>query len=109
MILAWNQLGFWRLKVELGTIASIPLIGKTLSNILTGGGGINTTTIVHFYTIHSYILSVVVNALSAIHLIALMIHEREQKGLLLQQLEKLVAPVTPQKQAAKIENSSNKI
>lgn len=28
MILAWNQLGFWRLKVELGTIASIPLIGS---------------------------------------------------------------------------------
>ncbi|MEM8831615.1 MAG: cytochrome b N-terminal domain-containing protein [Cyanobacteria bacterium P01_G01_bin.19] len=109
MILAWNQLGFWRLKVELGTIASIPLIGKTLSNILTGGGGINTTTIVHFYTIHSYVLSVVAIALSAIHLIALMIQEREQKGLLLQQLEKLVAPVIPQKQAAKIENSSNKI
>lgn len=109
MILAWNQLGFWRLKVELGTIASIPLIGKTLSNILTGGGGINTTTIVHFYTIHSYVLSIIAIALSLIHLIALMIQEREQKGLLLQQLEKLIAPVTPQKQAAKTENTSNKL
>ena len=93
MILAWNQLGFWRLKVELEIISSIPLIGETLRNTLTGGGGINTTTIVHFYTIHSYILSIVAMGLSLVHLAALITQEQEAKGLLRQQLENLIAPM----------------
>ena len=57
---------------------------ETISNILTGGNGINTTTIVHFYTIHSYVLSVGAIALSVAHLVALIIQEQEQKGLLLE-------------------------
>lgn len=92
MILGWNQLGFWRLKVELGIIESIPLLGSGIKSLLTGGGGINGTTIVHFYTIHSYVLSTVAIALSVIHLVALFIQEQEQKSSLLNQLEKLVAP-----------------
>jgi cytochrome b6 len=91
MILGWNQLGYWRLKIELGTIASIPLIGETIRDVLTGGSGVNTTTVVHFYTIHSYVLPVVAITLSLIHLIALLVQEHEQKGLLVQQLEKLIA------------------
>ena len=91
MILGWNQLGFWRLKVELSIIESIPVLGSGIRNLLTGGSGINTTTVEHFYTIHSYVLSIVAISLSVIHLTALMIQEREQKGLLLKQLEKLIA------------------
>ena len=87
MILAWNQLGYWRLKVELGIIESIPVVGNTMRNLLTGGGGVNTTTIVHFYDLHSYILSIIAIALSVIHLIALIIREQKQKALLLEQLE----------------------
>ena len=98
MILSWNQLGYWRLKIELGTIAAIPFLGDTIKDVLTGGGGISTQTIVHFYTIHGYILSTVAIALSVIHLVALMLQEQEQKGLLLQQLEKLIAP-TPSDQS----------
>ena len=91
MILGWNQLGYWRLKVELGIIESIPVLGSGIRNFLTGGSGINTTTVEHFYTIHSYVLSVVAIALSLIHVVALFFQEREQKDLLLQQLEKLIA------------------
>jgi len=79
MILGWNQLGYWRLKIELGTIAAIPFIGEIIKDILTGGGSINTTTIVHFYTIHGYVLSAIAIALSVIHLVALMVQEQEQK------------------------------
>lgn len=104
MILSWNQLGYWRLKVELGTIASIPLIGETLRNILTGGGGINASTVVHFYTVHSYILSIVAIALAVVHLVALIIQEQEQKSILLQQLEKLIAPISSSSPSTKVEN-----
>ncbi len=97
MILGWNQLGYWRLKIELGTISAIPFFGQTIRDVLTGGGGINTTTVVHFDTIHSYVLSAIALALSVIHLVALMVQEQEQKGLLLQQLEKLIAPISSDK------------
>ena len=107
MILSWTQLGFWRLKVELGTIATIPLVGETIKNILTGGDGINTSTIVHFYTLHGYILSVVAIALSVIHLVALVIQEQESKGLILQQLETLLAPISSPQQNAQAKNVTN--
>lgn len=107
MILSWTQLGFWRLKVELGTIAAIPLVGQTIKNILTGGGGINTSTIVRFYTLHGYILSVVAIALSVIHLVALVIQEQESKGLILQQLETLLAPISSPQQNAQAKNVTN--
>jgi cytochrome b6 len=89
MILSWDQLGYWRLKVELGIIESVPIVGTFISNLLTGGSGINTTTIVHFYTLHSYVLSTAAIALAVVHLVALVIREQEQKYLLVQQLEKL--------------------
>jgi len=108
MILAWNQLGFWRLKVELSIIESVPVVGTAIRNILTGGSGINTTTIVHFYTIHSYVLSIAAIALSLIHLAALITQEQETKGLLLQQLEKLIAR-TADKKIDKAESASSKI
>ena len=93
MIISWNQLGYWRLKVELGIIETIPVLGGTIRNILTGGSGINTSTIVHFYDLHSYVLPVAAIALSVIHLVALLIQEQQRKGVLVQQLEKLIAPI----------------
>jgi cytochrome b6 len=107
MILSWDQLGYWRLKVELGIIESVPIIGTFVSNLLTGGSGINTNTIVHFYTLHSYVLSTAAIALAVIHLVALVIHEQEQKKLLLQQLEKLSASIPAQKTVS--ENTSTKV
>lgn len=104
MILGWNQLGYWRLNVELNIIESIPVAGVFIRNLLTGGGGINTTTIVHFYTLHSYVLSIGAIALSTIHLTALVIRERE--NLSLQQLEKLFAPIA-NNSSAKVKNVSN--
>ena len=99
MILGWNQLGYWRLKVELGIIESIPSIGRSVRNLLTGGSGVNTTTIVHFYTIHSYVLSVAAIALSIVHLTALVLQNRQQRGVLLQRLEKSIATTAEKAQA----------
>ncbi|AFY96760.1 cytochrome b N-terminal domain-containing protein [Chamaesiphon minutus] len=77
MILDWSQQGFWRFKIELGTISAIPLIGPTLSTILTGGEAISTETIVHLYTLHSYVLSIVAIGLSIFHLAGLSVQEQE--------------------------------
>jgi len=77
MILDWSQLGYWRFRIELSTIEAIPLIGSTLRDIITGGGAINTTTVEHLYTIHSYIISVSAILLAMIHLAGLLWQEKE--------------------------------
>lgn len=77
MILDWDQVGYWRFRIELGTIEAIPFIGPTLRDILTGGGAVNTTTVEHLYTIHSYLLSVGAIILAVIHLWGLLRQEKE--------------------------------
>lgn len=81
MILDWSQVGYWRFRIELSTIEAIPFIGGSLRNILTGGGAVNTTTVAHLYTIHSYLLSVGAIALAIIHLAGLLQQERQMKGI----------------------------
>ncbi|MEH2438209.1 MAG: cytochrome b N-terminal domain-containing protein [Nostoc sp.] len=77
MILDWTQEGYWRFNIELGTIEAIPFIGGQLREILTGGGAINTVTIQHLYTIHSYLISVATLILAIVHLSALLWQEWE--------------------------------
>lgn len=85
MILNWNQIGFWRLKIELGTIETIPFIGATLRDIITGGA-VGTLTVAHLYTLHSYVVSLAALGLSIVHLGALLFQEKEM------QAEKVATP-----------------
>ena len=80
MILDWDQLGYWRFQIELGTIEAIPVVGPTLREILTGGGAVNTTTVAHLYTIHSYLLSAGAVILAGIHLWGLLRQEKEMNS-----------------------------
>ena len=79
MILDWTQEGYWRLSVELGTVEAIPFIGSLLRDTLTGGSGINTDTVLHQYTLHSYILPVLAIALTVIHLGGLILQDIQEK------------------------------
>ena len=77
MILDWSQIGYWRFRIELSTIEAIPVIGGTLRDFLTGGNGVNTTTVEHLYTIHSYIISVSAILLAIVHLASLLWQEKQ--------------------------------
>ena len=79
IVLNWEQTSFWRLKIELGIVASIPLVGANLRNILLGGNGISSVTLEHMYALHSYILATVAVLLSVTHLIALVYQEQSWK------------------------------
>lgn len=89
MLLDWTQLGYWRFTIELGTVESIPRIGSLLRAILTGGGAINTVTVAHLYTLHSYVLSSGALMLAVIHLGGLLLQEKEQKQELMESETKL--------------------
>lgn len=82
MILSWDQEGFWRFNIELGTVEAIPLIGSQLREILTGGGAISTLTIQRLYTIHSYILSIAAIIISVVHLLSVLWQEKQMKAQL---------------------------
>ncbi|MDZ8189209.1 MAG: cytochrome b N-terminal domain-containing protein [Nostoc sp. ChiSLP02] len=77
MILDWTQEGYWRFNIELGTIEAIPFIGGQLRDILTGGGAINTVTIEHLYTIHTYLIAMATLILALVHFSALLWQERQ--------------------------------
>ncbi len=84
MLLDWSQIGFWRFRIELGTIEALPIIGSTLRNILVGGGAIGTTTVEHLYTLHSYVLSMGAVMLAIAHLSGLIFQEREMVQVIAQ-------------------------
>ncbi|MBD1908762.1 cytochrome b N-terminal domain-containing protein [Funiculus sociatus GB2-A5] len=92
MLLDWTQLGYWRFQIELGTIETIPLIGSVLRQILTGGGAINTVTVAHLYTLHSYVLSIGALILAIIHLAGLLLQEKEEKQTLMESDAQLSLP-----------------
>ncbi len=96
MILDWDQLGYWRLSIELGIIESIPFIGTQLRDIITGGGAIATVTVEHLYTIHSYIISVGATILAVIHLWSLL---RQEKEMYMEAVTTLTAAQSQEKQA----------
>jgi quinol-cytochrome oxidoreductase complex cytochrome b subunit len=77
IVLNWTQEGYWRFNIELGTIESIPFVGHLLRDILTGGGAIDSVTVQHLYTIHSYIVSVAALILAVVHLVGLLKQEKE--------------------------------
>jgi cytochrome b6 len=50
-----------------------------LRQILIGGPGVSTLTVAHMYTLHSYLLSGVAVVLAIVHLVGLLLQEREIK------------------------------
>ncbi len=80
MILSWDQEGYWRFNIELGTIESIPFIGGQLRDILTGGGGVSSITVEHLYTIHSYIISVFAIIFAVVHLSSVLWQEKQRQA-----------------------------
>jgi cytochrome b6 len=78
--LDWDQIGYWRFKLEMKTIESIPVVGASLREILTGGG-VSSLTVQHLYTLHSYLLSAIAMTLSVLHLAALVYQELERQQI----------------------------
>lgn len=75
IILNWDQIGFWRFKIELNIIGSLPA-GSFLREVLAGGSAINTLTLQHMYTLHSYVLAIAALLLSIVHLAAHIFQEK---------------------------------
>lgn len=82
IILNWDQVGFWRFKIELSIIGALPA-GSFLREMLAGGNTISTLTLQRMYTLHSYVLAIAALLLSTIHLSALFVQELHWESSLL--------------------------
>ncbi|MEO0490084.1 MAG: cytochrome b N-terminal domain-containing protein [Cyanobacteria bacterium J06639_16] len=81
IVLNWEQTSFWRFKIELSIVGSMPLVGPMLQTVLSGGSGINSVTLQHMYALHSYIVAIAAILLSVIHLTALIYQEQRWKSV----------------------------
>lgn len=81
IVLTWEQTSFWRFKIELSIVGSIPLVGSLAREVLAGGGGLSSITLQHMYALHSYILAIAAMILSIAHLGALIYQEQTWKPI----------------------------
>jgi len=77
LVLAWaitgnplsgSQKGMSQIEVEGHIIASTPLLGRTIQTILIGGDRVGNLTLTHLYTLHVFILPLLVGVLLFLHI-----------------------------------------
>jgi len=67
-LLPWDQLSYWAVTVGTNLVQYVPLLGKTLQNLLIGGSQIGQTTLLRFYALHVAVLPVAVVLTISIHI-----------------------------------------
>ena len=51
-LLPWDQLAFWAVTVSMNIVASTPLVGTAIRDMLIGGREIGQTALMRFYLLH---------------------------------------------------------
>ncbi len=80
-LLPWDDLAFFATKVGTEIVASVPLIGHWLKEVLRGGEDVTGATLSRFFGIHTAILPLIATILIAIHLLFVQkqgMHEPEE-------------------------------
>ena len=67
-LLPWDQLSYWAVTVGTNLAHYVPLIGKTIQNVLIGGEQIGQSTLQRFYALHVAVLPALVVVTICIHI-----------------------------------------
>ncbi len=67
-LLPWDQLSYWAVTVGTNLVHYVPVIGKTLQDLLIGGDQIGQSTLLRFYALHVAVLPAVLAVLLAVHI-----------------------------------------
>jgi cytochrome b6 len=67
--LPWDQVGFWACSIVTGVPEAVPGIGLLISKFLRGGDGVGQSTLVRFYSAHTFFLPVLASVLMLTHFI----------------------------------------
>ncbi len=72
--LTYNQLSYWAATVGTNLVKETPLIGGFLVNMLRGGESVTANTLTRFYTLHVWLLPLLITLMIVIHIIVLRVH-----------------------------------
>jgi quinol-cytochrome oxidoreductase complex cytochrome b subunit len=67
-LLPWDQLSYWAVTVGTNLLHYVPLLGKTIQNVLVGGEQIGQSTLQRFYALHVAVLPALVVVAICIHI-----------------------------------------
>ncbi len=66
-LLPWDQLAYWAVTVGTNIASSVPVVGKSIRELLLGGRNIDQPTLIRFYVLHVIALPAGLGALLAYH------------------------------------------
>ena len=72
--LTFSQVSYWAMTVGTNMLAEVPLIGPFILELLRGGPDVSTNTLTRFYTLHVWILPLIISLLLVIHILILRLH-----------------------------------
>ncbi|MCK4577538.1 MAG: cytochrome b N-terminal domain-containing protein [Candidatus Marinimicrobia bacterium] len=72
--LTYNQVSYWATTVGTNMVQEVPLVGSLLLGMLRGGPEVTTNTLTRFYTLHVWVLPLIIVLLIVVHIIILRVH-----------------------------------
>ncbi len=73
-LLPWDEKAYWATRIGLGIVGTVPLAGDSLRATLQGGPELGNLTLTRFFTLHGFILPVVLCLLAVVHVYLFRIH-----------------------------------
>lgn len=65
--LAWDQIGYWAVKIVTGVPEAIPLVGTNIVELLRGGISVGQGTLTRFYSLHTFVLPLLTAVFMLMH------------------------------------------
>jgi quinol-cytochrome oxidoreductase complex cytochrome b subunit len=98
-LLPWDQLSYWAVTVGTNLTQYVPLIGKTVQNLLIGGPQIGQSTLLRFYALHVAVLPLTLILVLCVHIWRVrkdgFAVERASAGAFEEEATALPAPAVP--------------
>jgi len=73
-LLPWNQRSYWATTVGAEVLATLPLLGESLRQLLLGGTAVGQETLSRFFLLHVILLPWLLVALLVVHLVLVRVH-----------------------------------
>ncbi|HZQ87198.1 MAG TPA: cytochrome bc complex cytochrome b subunit [Acidimicrobiales bacterium] len=67
-LLPWDQLSYWAVTVGTNLVHYVPLLGKTIQNVLIGGEQVGQSTLQRFYALHVAVLPALLVVTICVHI-----------------------------------------
>lgn len=67
ILLPWDQIGYWAVKIVTGVPEAIPLVGSSLVELLRGSVSVGQSTLTRFYSLHTFVLPLLTAVSTPMH------------------------------------------